>query len=148
MDCIIHGVVKSPTCVSNFHLLTRPLYLSPETLYEGQEATVRTGHGTTDLLKIGKGVWQGCMLSPCLFNFMQSTLWECQAGWVITWNQDCWEKCQQPQKGRWYHSNGRKWRGTKEPLDDSERGEWKRWLKIQHKNTLRSWPLVPSLHGK
>ena len=74
MDCIIHGVVKSPTCVSNFHLLTRPLYLSPETLYEGQEATVRTGHGTTDLLKIGKGVCQGCLLSACLFNFMQSTL--------------------------------------------------------------------------
>ena len=34
----------------------------------GQEATVRTGHGTTDLFQIGKGVHQGCMLSPCLFN--------------------------------------------------------------------------------
>ena len=38
-------------------------------LYAGQEATVRTGHGTTDWLQIGKGVGQGCILSPCLFNF-------------------------------------------------------------------------------
>ena len=37
-------------------------------LYAGQEATVRTGHGTTDWFKIGKGVGQGCILSPCLFN--------------------------------------------------------------------------------
>ena len=38
-------------------------------LYEGQEATVRTRHGTTDWFQIGKGVRQGCVLSPCLFNF-------------------------------------------------------------------------------
>ena len=37
-------------------------------LYAGQEATVRTGHGTTDWVQIGKGVRQGCILSPCLFN--------------------------------------------------------------------------------
>ena len=37
-------------------------------LYAGQEATVRTGHGTTDWFQIGKGVHQGCELSPCLFN--------------------------------------------------------------------------------
>ena len=38
-------------------------------LYAGQEATVRTGHGTTDWFEIGKGVHQGCIFSPCLFNF-------------------------------------------------------------------------------
>ena len=38
-------------------------------LYAGQEATVRTRHGTLDWFQIGKGVWQGCILSPCLFNF-------------------------------------------------------------------------------
>ena len=37
-------------------------------LYAGQEATVRTGHGTADWFRIGKGVCQGCILSPCLFN--------------------------------------------------------------------------------
>ena len=55
-------------------------------LYAGQEATVRTGHGTTDWFKIGKGVRQGCLLSPCLFNLyeeyiMRNTgLEEAQAG--------------------------------------------------------------------
>ena len=37
-------------------------------LYAGQDATVRTGHGTTDWFQIGKGIGQGCILSPCLFN--------------------------------------------------------------------------------
>ena len=55
-------------------------------LYAGQEATVRTGHGTTDWFQIGKGVCEGCILSPCLFNFyaeyiMRNTgLEEAQAG--------------------------------------------------------------------
>ena len=55
-------------------------------MYSGQEATVRTGHGTTDWFQIGKGVLQGCMLSPCLFNLyaehiMRNTrLDEAQAG--------------------------------------------------------------------
>ena len=44
--------------------LTCPL----RNLHAGQEATVRTGHGTTDWIQIGKGVHQGCILSPCLFN--------------------------------------------------------------------------------
>ena len=48
---------------------TRPLTYLLRNLYPGQEATVRTGHGTTDWFKIGKGVHQGCILSPCLFNF-------------------------------------------------------------------------------
>ena len=42
-------------------------------LYAGQEATVIPGHGITDWFQIGKGVHQGCILSPCLFNSMQST---------------------------------------------------------------------------
>ena len=42
-------------------------------LYAGQKATVRTGHGTTDWVQIGKGVYQGCIFPPCLFNYMQST---------------------------------------------------------------------------
>ena len=55
-------------------------------LYAGQEATVRTGHGTTDWFQIGKRVCQGCILSPCLFNFYSeyimrnAALEETQAG--------------------------------------------------------------------
>ena len=47
---------------------TRPLTCLLRNLCAGQEATVRTGHGTRDWLQIGKGVCQGCILSPCLFN--------------------------------------------------------------------------------
>ena len=51
-------------------------------LYAGQEATVRNGHGTTDWFQIGKGVYQSCILSPCLFNlYGQSTLCE-MPGWM------------------------------------------------------------------
>ena len=47
---------------------TRPPDLPLRNLYAGQEATVRTAHGTTDWFKIRKGICQGCILSPCLFN--------------------------------------------------------------------------------
>ena len=60
--------------------------------------------------------------------FVQSIRWaheKCQFIWATNWNQDKWEKHQQPQICRWYHSNGRKWRGTKEPLDEGEGREWK-----------------------
>ena len=59
-------------------------------LYAGQEATVRTGHGTADWFQIGKGVCQGCILSPCLFNLYaeyimrNAGLEEAQAGIKIT----------------------------------------------------------------
>ena len=65
---------------------TRPPDLPLEKLYAGQEATVITGHGTTDWFQIGKGECQGCILSPCLFNLyakyiMRNTgLEEAQAG--------------------------------------------------------------------
>ena len=50
-------------------------------LYAGQEATVKTGHGTTNLFQIGKGVLQGCILSPCLFNvYAEHIIQKYQAG--------------------------------------------------------------------
>ena len=52
--------IKIPTCLLR-------------NLYAGQEATVRTGHGTIDWFQIGKGVRQGCILSPCYLTYMQST---------------------------------------------------------------------------
>ena len=94
-------------------------------LYAGQEATVNTGHGTTDWFQIGKEVHQGCILSLCLFNFYaqyimrNAGLHEAQAGIKTAGS-------------RWHHHYGRKWRRTKEPLDESERREWENWLKAQH----------------
>ena len=80
--------------------------------------------------QIRKGVCQDCILSLCLFNFyaeciMRNTgLEEAQAGINIAGRNI--------NNLRKHHPHGRKWRGTKEPLDESERGEWKSWLKTQH----------------
>ena len=93
-------------------------------LYAGQEATVRTGHGTTDWFQIGKGVHQGCILSPCLFNLYaeyimrNAGLNEAQAGIKIARRNTS--------NFRYVNDTtrkGRKQRRTKEPLDESERGE-------------------------
>ena len=58
-------------------------------LYAGQETTVRNGHGTTDWFQIGKGVRQGCILSPCLFNLYAEKCW---AGGSIICDKECWKK--------------------------------------------------------
>ena len=101
-------------------------------LYASQEATVRTGHETTDWFQIGKGVRQVCILSSCLFNLYaeyimrNAGLDEVQAGIKIT---------------RRNNNNFRYADDTTltaeseeelEPLNESERGEWKSWLKAQH----------------
>ena len=101
-------------------------------LYTGEEATFRIGHGTTDWFQIGKGVHHSCILPPCFFYLYaeyimgNARLDEAQAGINIA--------------GRNINNlryaddttfMDRKQR-TKEPLDGSERGEWKSWLKTQH----------------
>ena len=64
-DCVDHSkqwkILKEMRIPDHLTCLLR-------SLYAGQEATVRTGHGTTDWFQIGKGIHQGCILSPCLFN--------------------------------------------------------------------------------
>ena len=116
-------------------------------LYAGQEATVRTGHGTTDWFQIEKGVHWGCILSPCLFNFYAVyIMWN--AGWMkyeLEWR--FLGEISVTSNIQMTPPFGRKQRGTKEPLDESERGEWKSWLKTPFRR-LRSWYPVPSLHGK
>ena len=68
---------------------------------------------------------------------------KCWDGRFTSWIQDCQEKHQQPQIWKLYHSHGRNWRRTKEPLDDDERAEWKNWLKTTFKKWI-SWHLISS----
>ena len=101
-------------------------------LYTGQEATVRTGRETVDWFQVGKGVHQGCILSPCLFRLyaeyikQNARLDEAQARIKIA--------------GRNINNLGyaadtvlkAESNGTKEPLDDGDRAEWKNGLKTQY----------------
>ena len=105
-------------------------------LYAGQEATVRTRHGTMDWFQIGKGVSQGCILSPCLFNLYSeyiignARLDEPQAGIKTAGEISITSDMQMTPES--VSSYGRKQRRTKELLDESEREECKSWLKTQH----------------
>ena len=108
-------------------------------LYAGQEATVRTRHGTRDWFPTGKGVLQGCILSPCLFNFYaeyimrNAGLDEAQAGIKIAErNINNLRLCKSLYAKFQKYPNITKQRGTKESLDKGERGEGKNWLKTQH----------------
>ena len=114
-------------------------------LYPGQEATVRTEDGTTESFQIRKGVHQVCMFSPCLFNLYEeyimrnARLDEAQAGIKIAGRNI---------NNLWYADDtvliAENWRGAKEARDDSERLEWKGWLKIQHSKTkiMASGPIT------
>ena len=103
---------------------TRPPYLPPENHYAGQEATVRTGHGTMDCFQIGKGVCQGCTLSPCLFNLCAEYIMrnigldEAQLEARFLGEISITSDMQMTSP----ITHGRK-RRTKEPLDESERGK-------------------------
>ena len=90
-------------------------------VYAGQEAIVRTSHGTTDWFQIGKGVRQGCILSPLIFAeyLMQNAgLGELQGGLKIAGRNINNLRYMDDN-----HPYGRKRRKTKELLDESERGE-------------------------
>ena len=119
-----------PLCVSEqWKILKRmgiPNHLTclMRNLYTDQEATVRTGHGTTDWFQIGKGVHQVCILSPCLFNLYEeyimrnAGLEETQAG-IKTAGRNINNLRYADDTTLMAESNG----GAEEPLDESERGE-------------------------
>ena len=90
-DCVDHNklwkILKEMGIPDHLTCLLRNLYV-------GQEATVRTGHGTTDWFQIGKGVRQSCILSPCLFNICRVHHEKHWTGRNTSWNQDCQEKYQ------------------------------------------------------
>ena len=106
-----------------------------QNLYAGQEAMIRTRRGKTDWFKIGKGVWQGYILTAYLA-CMQNISSE-MPGWMN-------HKLESRLLGEISATsdmqmipNGRIWRGTKMLLDEDERGEWKSWLEIQHWKKLK-----------
>ena len=90
-DCVDHNklgkILKEMGIPDHLTCLLRNLYAS-------QEATVRTGHGTTDWFQIGKGVCQGCILSSCLFNLYAEYIMRNAGLEETSWNQECREKYQ------------------------------------------------------
>ena len=101
-------------------------------LYAGQESTVRNGHGTTDWFQIGKGVRQGCILSPCLFNLHAT---------YIIWNARLYESQARIKITRTSINNLRYTDDTTLMAESKEelksllmkvKEEWKSWLKTQH----------------
>ena len=117
-------------------------------MYVGQEAIIRTGHGTTDWFQIGKGVCQDCVLSPCLFNLyaeyiMRNTgLEEAQTGFKIA--------------GR--NINNLRYEDGTTLMAESEKELKSLLMKVKEKSELfglklniqktKSWHPVPSLQGK
>ena len=105
-------------------------------LCAGQEATVRTRHGTMDWFKIGKEVHQGCILSSCLSNLYSeyimrnARLDEAQSGIKISGRNISNLRYADDTT---FTAESK--RGTKEPLDESERGEWKTGLKLNIQKT-------------
>ena len=85
----------------------------------------------TDWFQIWKGVWQGCILLPGLFNFYAEYITWNASGQSTSWNQDC-QNYWQPQIHRWNHSSDRNWRRTKELLDEGEKRQWNSWLESHH----------------
>ena len=113
-------------------------------LYAGQEATVRTGHATTDCFQIGKAVCQGCILSPCLFNLYaeyimrNAGLEEAQAGINIARRNINLSLC------RWHHPYSRKGKRTKEVLDEVKEDSEKVGLKLNNQKSkiMASGPIT------
>ena len=93
----------------------------PRNLYTDQEATVRTGHGTMNWFKTGKGVRQDCILSPCLFNlYTEYIMWNARRN--IN-NLRCADDTTQRAKSK---------EELRTLLMKVRRGEWERWFKTQH----------------
>ena len=117
-------------------------------LNASQEASVRTGHETTDWFQIGKGVRQGCILSPCLFNFYaeytmrNAGLDEAQAGIEIARRNINNLRCAD---GTTLMAESKE--ELKSLLMTAKKESEKVGLKLNNRK-LRSWYLVPSLHGK
>ena len=116
-------------------------------LYTGQEATVRTGHGTTDWFQIGQGVHQGCILSLCLFNICRVHHEKRWAGRSTSWNQTARRNINNLR----YADDTTLMAESKEELKSLLMKAKEESEKVGLNSTFRkqrSWHLVPSLHRK
>ena len=123
-DCVDHNklwkILKEMRIPDHLTCLLRNLYAR-------QEATVRTGHGTTDWFQIGKGVRQGCILSPCLLNLYaeyimrNAGLEEAQAGIKIVGRNI--NNLRYADENTIMAESEEELKRTKKPIDESERGE-------------------------
>ena len=117
-------------------------------LYAGQEATVRTRHGTTDWFQIGKGVCQGCILSPCLLNLY--------AEYIV--RNTGLEEAQAEIKIAGRNINNFRYADDTTPMAESEEELKSLWMKVKEESEkiglklniqkTKIWHPVPSLHGK
>ena len=125
-DCVDHNklwkILKEMGIPDHLTCLLRNLYV-------GQEATEPNMEQLTSSKLWKEG--QSCILSPCLFNLYVEHIMQ-NAGLNHKLDSRLLGEISTTSDGKWYHSNGKKWRGAKEPLDEGERGEWKSWLKTQH----------------
>ena len=144
-DCLDHSklwkILKEMEITDHLTYLLR-------NLYAGQEAIVGTGHGTTDWFQIGKGVCQGCILSPCLFNFYAEYIMR-NAGL---------EEAQARIKIAGRNINNLRYADDTTLMAESEEELKSLLTKVKEESEkvglkltfrkLRSWHLVPSLDGK
>ena len=138
-DCVDHEklwkILKKMAVTDHLTCLLRNLYV-------GQEATVRTGHGTTDWFKIETGIWQDYILSPCLFNFYAE---------YIIWNAGL-DESQAGIKLARRNTNNLRYTDDTTLMAESEEELKRLLMKVKEETEkvglLRSWHPVLSRHGK
>ena len=118
-------------------------------LYAGQEATVKTRHGTTDLFQDGKGVRQGRILSPCLFNlYAEYIMWNAGLDEAHAWVKTAGRKVNNLRYADDTTFMAESEEELKSLLMKVKEESEKAGLKLNIQKIIGLWHLVPSLHGK
>ena len=132
IDCIQVFVWITTDCGKFLKVIEIPDHLTclPRNLYAVKKQQLKMNIELLTGSKLGEDYDKAMYCHPAYLTYMQRP--SCK---TLCWMNHKLESRllgEQPQICGWYHSNGRKWRGTEESLDECERGEWKSWLEIQH----------------